>query len=159
MGWTKREIITQAFGEIGLASYVFDLSAEQLQSALRTLDSMMASWNARGLRLGYPIPSTAGGSDLDHDSGVPDRANEAIVTALAIRLASSVGKAVSPELKQTAKAAYDALLLRIAMPPEQQFPSGMPAGAGNKAYGTGSEYLTGPTEGLAAGDDDDLEFD
>ena len=52
MGWTKREYIEQAFEEIGLASYVFDLTPEQLQSALRKLDAMLAEWNAKGLRLG-----------------------------------------------------------------------------------------------------------
>ena len=40
MGWTKRQFVTQAFEEIGLASYVFDLTPEQLQSALRRLDAM-----------------------------------------------------------------------------------------------------------------------
>ena len=29
MGWTKREYVEQAFEEIGLASYVFDLTPEQ----------------------------------------------------------------------------------------------------------------------------------
>ena len=48
MGWTKRQFVAQAFEEIGLASYVFDLTPEQLQSALRRLDTMMAAWNALG---------------------------------------------------------------------------------------------------------------
>lgn len=56
MGWTKRQFVTQAFEEIGLASYVFDLTPEQLDSALRRLDTMIASWNALGIRLGYPLP-------------------------------------------------------------------------------------------------------
>ena len=51
MGWTKRQYIEQAFEEVGLAAYVFDLTPEQLQSALRKLDAMMAEWNAKGLRL------------------------------------------------------------------------------------------------------------
>jgi hypothetical protein len=54
MGYTKRQFISAAFEEIGLASYVFDLQPEQLQSALRRLDAMMADWNAKGIRLGYP---------------------------------------------------------------------------------------------------------
>ena len=31
MGWTKRQFIEQAFDEIGLASYAFDLGPEQMQ--------------------------------------------------------------------------------------------------------------------------------
>ena len=59
MGYKKRQFISAAFEEIGLASYVFDLQPEQLQSALRRLDAMMADWNAKGIRLGYPAPRTA----------------------------------------------------------------------------------------------------
>ena len=33
MSWTKRQYIVDAFEEIGLASYVYDLQPEQLQSA------------------------------------------------------------------------------------------------------------------------------
>ena len=56
MGWTKRQFIEQAFEEIGLAAYVFDLTPEQLQSALRRLDAMMAGWNTNGIRIGWPMP-------------------------------------------------------------------------------------------------------
>lgn len=157
MGWLKRDFISQAFNDIGMASYVFDLSAEQLQSALRTLDSMMATWNARGIRLGYPIPPTSGGSNLDEDSGVPDRANEAITANLAIRLASAVGKAVSMEMKMTAKQAYSALVAEAALPPVMQLPSGMPAGAGHKRIRR--PFLDEPDVALDAGSDSELEFD
>ncbi len=152
MSWLKREFITQAFEEIGLASYVFDLSPEQLQSALRKLDMMMATWDARGIRLGYPIPSTAGGSSLTEDSGVPDRANEAIVTNLAIRLAPSVGKTVSMDLKAIAKQAFDGLLAVAALPAEMQMPSGTPAGAGN----AGRTFLDDPVDTFAVDADGEL---
>ena len=40
MGWTKRQFVTQAFEEIGLAAYVFDLQPQQLDSALRKLNAV-----------------------------------------------------------------------------------------------------------------------
>lgn len=52
MAYTKRDIVAMAFEEIGLAGYVFDLQPQQLEGALRRLDSMMATWNGKGLRLG-----------------------------------------------------------------------------------------------------------
>ena len=55
MAYTKRDIVNQAFGEIGMADYVFDLQPQQLDSALRQLDMMMATWNGKGIRIGYPI--------------------------------------------------------------------------------------------------------
>ena len=71
MGYTKRQFVTSAFEEIGLADYVFDLQPEQLEAALRRLDSMMAEWNAMGIRLGYSMPSSPQDSDLDEQTNVP----------------------------------------------------------------------------------------
>ena len=76
--WTKRQLITQAYEEIGLASYVFDLTPEQLESARRRMDAMVAGWNANGARISYPLPSTADGSDLDQQCTIPDYAIEAV---------------------------------------------------------------------------------
>ena len=59
MSWTKRQFINAALEEIGLASYVFDIQPEELESALRRLDAMMADWNAKGIRIGYPLSSIA----------------------------------------------------------------------------------------------------
>jgi hypothetical protein len=52
MSYSKRQFVEAAFEEIGLASYVFDLQPEQIDSACRRLDTMMAQWNAVGIRLG-----------------------------------------------------------------------------------------------------------
>jgi hypothetical protein len=64
VAWTKREFVVQAFSEIGLASYVYDLQPEQLQTALNRLDSMLATWNGlsspgRGERGHLPEPRAA----------------------------------------------------------------------------------------------------
>jgi hypothetical protein len=92
MGYTKRQFVTSAFEEIGLADYVFDLQPEQLEAALRRLDSMMAEWNAAGIRLGYAMPSSPQDSDLDTETNVPDSAWEAIITNLAIRIALATAR-------------------------------------------------------------------
>jgi hypothetical protein len=134
MSWTKRQIIQQAFDEIGLAPYVFDLTADQLESALRRLDSMIAMWDSRGIRLGYPLPGSPQNSDLDSETNMPDVAVEAAFLQLAARLAPSYGKVVSAETKAAAKQAYDALLVQFATPPEMRIPAGFPIGAGYKPY-------------------------
>ena len=154
MSWTKRQFITAAFEEIGLAGYIFDLQPGQLESAMRRLDSMMATWNAMGLRLGYPIPSGPTSGDLDEDTHVPDSANEAILTNLAIRLASSFGKTVSPDVKIAASSALKALQTRLVSPVEMQLPGSLPAGAGHKG-GT----LTPPTDDIEIGPGGTLEFE
>lgn len=135
MSWTKRQIITQAFEEIGLAAYVFDLTPDQLDSALRRLDAMVAGWNANGVRIGYPLPARPQDSNLDDDTGTPDFATEAMYLGLAVRLAPSFGKVVSQETKMFADMAYSNMANQVALPtPERQLPRTMPRGAGTKPW-------------------------
>ena len=153
MNWTKRQFIVQAFEEIGMANYVFDLQAEQLQAALRRLDSMMATWNALGLRVGYPIPSTPEDSDLDEETNVPDAANEAIYLNLALRLAPTVGKQVAPETRLAARSAYMSLVVSKIEIQEMNI-GGLPSGQGHKPYLSGAgEYLPSSADTLDAGND------
>lgn len=133
MSYTKRQLVEAAMAEIGLASYAFDLMPEQRELALRRLDSMMAEWNTRGLRLGYPVPDNPADSDIDVDSNVPDAAWEAVITNLAIRMAPSYGKQVNVATATTARHALNTILARASMPPEMKLPA-MPSGAGNKNY-------------------------
>lgn len=158
MGYTKRQFVTASLEEIGLASYVFDLQPEQLESALRRLDAMMADWNAKGIRLGYPLPNSPQDSDLDEETLVPDSAYEAIICSLGIRLAPSYGKGVMPETKTNAKQGYDILLARANYPLEQQLPSTMPAGAGNKTTRLNNPYVRRPYFPVDAGTDGPIEY-
>lgn len=159
MSWTKRQFVEAAFEEIGLAAYVYDLQPEQMNSALRRLDTMLATWNTKGIRLGYPLPSTPGSSDLDDDSNVPDAANQAIILNLAIQLAPGFGKSVSPDTKRNAKDAYLGLLNISTKPNEMQFPGTLPKGAGNKPWQSyGDPFIEEPADPLLAGDDGPIEL-
>ena len=161
MAYTKRDIVEQAFEEIGLASYVFDLQPQQLDSALRRLDAMMATWNAKGIRLGYPLPSSPADSDLDQDTGVPDNAIEAMVLNLAVRVAPGFGKTVSPDTKGNAKRAYNELLANSAMPLEMQLGNEtIPSGAGNKGWRYyNNPFLRAPQDPLQVGSDGILDLE
>jgi len=159
MGWTKRQFVVQAFEEIGLASYVFDLTPDQLQSALWKLDAMMAEWNSMGIRLGYPLPGSPQYSDLDAQTSVPDMANSAIYSSLGIRIAPSYGKMISPDTKSMAKNAYNALLKAFSAPIEMQLPGTMPSGAGNKPWRDyDNPYVRRPVDPVLAGEDGPLEY-
>lgn len=155
MSYTKRQLVEAAMAEIGLASYAFDLMPEQRELALRRLDSMMAEWNTRGLRLGYPVPDNPADSDIDVDSNLPDAAWEAVITNLALRMAPSYGKQVNIETKITARHALNTILSRASMPAEMKFPS-MPAGAGNKSFD--NPFTPQPDSDLIAGPDATLDF-
>lgn len=159
MGYKKSQFVTAAFDVVGMAGYVFDLSPEQLESATRSLDMMMATWNGKGIRVGYPIPGSPEDTDMSAETGVPDSANEAITYNLGLRLAASFGKTVSPQTQAIAKQAYDVLLARAAMPIQQQFPNTLPLGAGNKPWrGNGGQFAQTPTDPLLAGNDGEIDF-
>lgn len=132
MSYTKRQYVNAAFTQLGLSNYTFDLQSEQLQTGLRLLDAMMATWNGKGLLLAYPVPTTPENSDLDEETNVPDRANEAVIYNLALRIAPAFGKQVSPELRQWAHYAYNEILAQAMIPREMALPATMPRGAGNK---------------------------
>ena len=134
MGWSRRQIVTQAYSELGYSSYEFDLSPSQLQEARRQLDAMIAMWSGRGINLNYPLPDNPDSSDLDDDIGVPDYANEGIYLNLAIRLAPKIGKQTPRELNVSARDSYAVIIQKSAMPCEMQFPTTLPAGAGNKPW-------------------------
>lgn len=160
MSWTKRQFIEAAFEEIGYAAYTYDLQPQQLETALNRLDAMVATWNTIGIRLGYPLPSEPGAAGLDEVTDVPDSANEAIYSNLAIRIAPTVGKAVSAETKRTANTSYKALLTLHTRPPEKQLPAGVPLGAGNKPWRNGGqrEFTPEPEEQITTGGDGALEL-
>lgn len=136
MAWTKGAIVQDAFAEIAIAGHIFDLDPDEIALSLRTLDLMMATWQSQGIRLGYNISATPDGSAETQDSGLPLEAVEAVKLGLAIRLAAGKGKSLAPSTTRTAKAAYDALMSRAASQQvrEQQWPSGVPYGAGNSRY-------------------------
>lgn len=158
MGYSKRQFVTAAFEEIGLASYVFDLQPQDLETALRRLDAMIAEWNAKGIRLGYPIPGSPQFSDIDAQSEVPDSANEAIICNLAMRLAPGFGKTLNALTASTAKMGYNTLLSRATMPMEQQFPRTLPAGAGQKPWRWDDPFMQPPIDPVLAGPDGPIQY-
>ena len=144
MSYTKKEFIQSAFEEIGLADYEYDLSPEEYQSALRKLDQMIASWNSIGVTLGYPLPSSPRDSNLNDNSNVPDSANEAIVTNLAIRIAPLFGKVASNDTKTMAKSTYENLT-RLATVPQEMTLNTTVQGAGYKAIELTNNVFINPS--------------
>lgn len=152
--WSKRDVITQAFSEIGKGASDFDLQPEDLQTGLRKLDAMMATWGgALGVRIGFS--GGDGKGDLGVDTSVPDWAYEALYLNLALRLCPDYGKTPSPITVTNAKAALDAVRGRTVQPATRRI-SGY-AGAGNSTWGARSlpqeetPVATGPDNMLIFG--------
>lgn len=137
MGWTKEQLVDAAFQELSLAEGDgFGISADEKARALARLDTMLATWAAKGVRVGYLFPASPSASDLGSDSGIPDSAVETVYLNLAKRLAPGFGKQLNPATLAAAREGYDTLLWASARPPEQQLPHTMARGAGNKPWRT-----------------------
>ena len=145
--WTRRQLIAEAFAELALAGYVYDISPEEEQAAARRLDTLMGTWLAQGVQVGFAFAADSTGADLDTDSGLDLMAVEAVYMALALRIAAGKGKALAPSSKATAKAAYDSLISRLATQQAQQtqLRSGVPKGAGSRPRLVPNQpFLTNP---------------
>lgn len=157
MSWSKRQFVLAAFEEIGMSNDNYNLSTTQLSTALKRLDAMMATWNGKGVRLSYPLPSNPDDSNLDSDTTVPDFANEAIYLNLAVRIAPSFGKVVSNEMKVDAKRAYRDMLSHNAYPMQERQLDSLPKGAGHKTTNFGSSQFFTPEDSyLDVGSDGSL---
>lgn len=162
MSWTKRQLIDEAFAELALAGYVFNLTPEEKQTAVRRMDTMMATWAAKGIQVGYAFGTTPDATDLDQDSGLPLACVETVYLNLAVRLGAGFGKQVLASTKTAAKDGYDAMLIGQAYSQmrEQQLPNTVPLGQGSKGWRTlGSPFASTPDqEPLGIGADGGLEF-
>lgn len=161
--WSKRQIVEAAFNELAIASYVFDLTPEEMQAAVVKLDAQMATWAALDINVSYAFGLTPDDTSLDMDSGVPLYAIEAVFLNLAIKISASKGKPPPQSTKVSAKAAYDAMLVVVAKAQlqQQQQPSGMPRGAGAKDWRDSSTqpfFQTPDTAPLTIGSDGGLDF-
>lgn len=150
MSYTKGAFVTAALSELGIADYEFDITPEEVSSGVRRLDAMMAHWSDKGLTLSY---NSGGGPD--EDSGVPSIADEAVITNLAIRLAPSYGKQVSPQVMANAKGALNTLLGKSTQPRQQQYQQ-MPLGAGYKS--TFQRFTDPPKEEYLEGVDESVDL-
>ena len=133
MAWTKGDTIKKSFGRVGLASYAFTLTADELQDAMEVLDAMMAEWTVDGIVFDpvYPQPATISAGSLDDPTNAPDGINNALYLNLGLRFADEYGKAVSQGLSTQARNAYNSALIPYIPSPDPNT-QGMPKGAGFK---------------------------
>lgn len=158
MGWTKRQIVEDAFGELRLAGYDFDLTAEEQQAAARKLEVLMAHWSDRGIRIGYVHAADPAAINLDEDSGVQMRATMAVITNLARNIAATAGKVLHPSTLAAAADGFNSLLTVAAMPAGQQLPASLPRGAGSRGGFYTSPFMTPPDLSPIGSPDGGLDF-
>lgn len=163
MSWTKKQLITSALDELGITSYEFDISPEEYETALRRLDTMMASWNANGARLSFPLYSNPANSSLSEDSNLPDHAIIPVFKNLALELAPSYRRQPTRDLKASAMDGKEVVFMKATAtaPIPRQLPGDLPSGAGNKGWREDHQnFIIPPADDqVAVGPDSLLGFD
>jgi len=131
---TKRQIVDMAYEECALAGYEFDVTPEELQSALRRLDGLMAEWKVQGIDIGYNAPAAFGGGDLSDWSGVPDWAANVSAMYLALRIAPRMNKSMGAAASRALASGMVALRAKTQVVPTMALRPYTPYGAGNKLW-------------------------
>jgi hypothetical protein len=134
MSWTKRELVNNAFTEIGLAGYDFDLTPDNLQQALQYMDGMMGLWMVKGIHVNWPFNMSPTDANLDTPVDLPVYAQLPIWLNAAVHISASFGKTLSNTTNNNAMASYTTLLGVFATPCERSFTDTLPLGAGNKPW-------------------------
>lgn len=161
MPWLKKDLVSKAFEENSLAGFNFDIDPDEMQATCVTLDAMMAEWDGRGIKVGYPLVDGPDGSDLEAPTGLPAYAVAPVYMNLAKRMAASNGKALSNPQLEIAKQGFDLLLSKAAMPGPTQYPNTLPMGSGNKRWQrqvTHPFFPTPDTSPLQVDDNGNLDF-
>lgn len=127
-GRPKRDIVEMAFEFCGSAGYEFERTPEEIASALRELDTMMAEWPWSELDYNFSEYGAGLPTDL---SGLPNDAIGAASKMLGLRIAPSMGKSLSPAVAAPLTMAYNLVCSKYGgSPPQARIPALTVRGSG-----------------------------
>ena len=128
---TMREIVQDAFEEIGVKKAEVALTDDELQSGIRRCNDLLTSWDAIGYIVGYN-PVTNGDDTLELEPA----AISAVKYNLAARLAPSYQKTVTQELAAIAGDSFNILINQNIHIGDVAYPDSLPLGSGNTGCNT-----------------------
>lgn len=122
---TKIQIVNDCFNELRISGITSQPDSEDVVIALARLEDMVSELP---IDIGFSFESTPNPNSF---SGIPSYANFAIVSSLAVRLATIYGK-IPESLIRQASQSMSALISRVAIPRRVNYPSRQPLGMGNR---------------------------
>ena len=128
-GPTVKEILDLAFGAMGTSDVMFGRTENEYEEAAQSLNAMMAEWPFD--QTGY-IFEDAAGLRIEEEGGIARSNMTAVAYTLAERLASSLGKSLSPEARKTKNRAYSRLCASVSTIPEAKHAPGTARGSGHR---------------------------
>lgn len=139
-----REVVQDAFEEIGVKTAEVPLTDDELQSGIRRCNDMLTEWDDIGIIVGYnPVLN---GDDIIE---VDRNAVAAIKYNLAIRLAPSFQKIVGNALAALASGTLDVLMASNTDISNIAYPDTLPLGSGNQCSSNDTDrrfFLNNKTE-------------
>lgn len=132
------EVVVDALEYIITQAEEAPIEATEGRAAMRALNDMMTMWAAKGVELGFTVVS-----DLGDPVTVAPGAMMGIKTNLALALAPKyLESVVSQDLKDLAKAGYQACVDLAVDMGASEYPSTLPQGSGNDypSYATETFY-------------------
>lgn len=124
---TIREVVEDAFEEIGVKTAEVPLTDDELQSGIRRCNDMLTEWDDIGIIFGY-TPVLNG----DDTINVERNAIGAVKYNLAIRLAPSFQKVVGNALVALASGTMEILMASNSDLSNVAYPDSLPLGSGNQ---------------------------
>ena len=131
---TIREVVEDAFEEIGVKTAEVPLTSDELQSGIRRCNDMLTGWDDIGIIFGY-TPILNGDDVINVDRS----AIRAIKKNLAIDLAPSFQKVVGPALAAIASGTLEMLMASSSDIGEVDYPDSLPMGSGNQCANNGTD--------------------
>lgn len=135
---TMREVVEDALEDITVKKAEVSLTSDELQSGIRRLNDMLAQWDEIGIISGYN--AVTNGDDVLE---LEPAAIAAAKAKLAIKLAPSYSKVVTPALVENAREAMDMLETANSHIGEIAYPDTLPTGSGNQcnSYDVGDRFF------------------
>lgn len=124
---TMREVVEDAFEEVGVKTAEVPLTDDELQSGIRRCNDMLTEWDDIGIIFGY-TPVLNG----DDTISVERNAIGAVKYNLAIRLAPSFQKVVGNALVALASGTMEILMASNSDLSNVAYPDSLPLGSGNQ---------------------------
>lgn len=144
---SKRQLVEQAFTEVSLNGWEYDISADEKDVALKRLDALMYELAGRGLSLSYNFPTAIGEGDLNDALGVPDGAFFGLAILLAERLCPTMGKTMSRESRIALQSAMKTVTAIGQTVPTMNWATGTVLGTGNKPWANRYPFVLPVTTG------------
>jgi hypothetical protein len=132
---TKQKVIEMALSKISVVQDIIDLTANEIELCLNTLDTTLYEWQALELIVLADPSGDFPTSDLSDEFSIEPYAIAPLAATVGLTLCSDFSKPVSPTLLREVTNGQRLVYRKTAkVPAERALPYGIPLGSGNINY-------------------------